>query len=393
MFIPRGFRFGAIYSGIKRDASREDLTLIVSDKNCAAAGVYTRNLVCAAPVTLDRSRTPAKNIRAVVVNSGNANACTGQQGMKDAKQMAEWAARAAGASKTGALVMSTGIIGHFLPMEILEKGIAKVSQELGDDAASLEKAARGIMTTDTKRKLFTRQIMVDGVEVRLAAMGKGAGMIAPNMATFLGCVLTDAKLAPAAAQKLLQKVADDTFNCITVDGHTSTNDTLLLLANGASGSVDVAKNKDFENALHEICAELARSIPADGEGASHLVTIHTRGLKTKLHARRIARLIAESPLVKCAFAGNDPNWGRIVSAAGYSGVDFDVKKVTLHVNGFLLFEKGAPADFDADKVSRSMSENHEIVVELQFAEGNADARFWTCDLTTEYVHINADYHT
>lgn len=393
-FIPKGFKFAAIYSGIKQDQSRADMTFIASDVPAAAAGVFTQNLVCAAPVVLDRSRVPSEKIQAIVVNSGNANACTGERGLKDAEQMARWAAEAVGAAEDGALVLSTGIIGHFLPMEVIEKGIQKITKKLKDDEKSLIAAAKGIMTTDTHHKLFSRQVTLeDGTVVTLAGMAKGAGMIAPKMATFLGVVLTDAVLDGKSAQKLLKKIVNSTFNCITVDGHTSTNDTLLLLANGTAGGSNVAKNKAFEEALEGICADLARSIPEDGEGASHLVTINVKGLKTEADARQIARLVAESPLTKCALYGNDPNWGRIMSSAGYSGVSFDVKKATLHINQFLVFADGAPTDFDAAAVSKSMASNREIVIDLKFGEGRQGCRFWTCDLTTDYVHINADYHT
>jgi len=307
---------------------------------------------------------------------------------------AQGAGHAVGAEEDGALVMSTGIIGHFLPMDTIEKGIQKITKKLKDDERSLIAAAKGIMTTDTHHKLFSKQVTLeDGTVVNIAGMAKGAGMIAPNMATFLGIVLTDAVLDGKSAQKLLKKIVHTTFNCITVDGHTSTNDSLLLLANGAAGGQSAAKSKDFANALESICADLARSIPEDGEGASHLVTINVKGLKTEADARHIARLVAESPLTKCALYGNDPNWGRIMSSAGYSGIPFDVKKATLHINGFLVFANGAPTDFDAAEVSRSMASEREITIDLKFGEGRQSCRFWTCDLTADYVHINADYHT
>lgn len=393
-FIPQGFRFAAMYTGIKQDKTRADMTFIASDRPASAAGVFTQNLVCAAPVVLDRSRVPSEKIQAIVVNSGNANACTGERGLQDAQQMARWAAEAVGAEEDGALVMSTGIIGHFLPMGTIESGIKKITKKLKDDEKSLIAAAKGIMTTDTHHKLFSKQVTLeDGTVVNIAGMAKGAGMIAPNMATFLGVVLTDAVLDGKSAQKLLKKIVHTTFNCITVDGHTSTNDSLLLLANGAAGGQSAAKSKDFANALESICADLARSIANDGEGASHLVTINVKGLKTEADARHIARLVAESPLTKCALYGNDPNWGRIMSSAGYSGIPFDVKKATLHINGSLVFADGAPTDFDAAEVSKSMASNREIVIDLKFGEGRQSCRFWTCDLTTDYVHINADYHT
>jgi glutamate N-acetyltransferase/amino-acid N-acetyltransferase len=226
-------------------------------------------------------------------------------------------------------------------------------------------------------------------------MAKGAGMIGPNMATMLALVLTDAALRPAAAQAMLSEIADDTFNCISIDGHMSTNDTLLLVANGAAASrpLDGDDLAEFRQALGEVCGELARAIPADGEGASHLITIEISGCASRRAALKIAKTVAESPLVKTAVAGADPNWGRIVSAAGYAGVPFDPDGVSLHVNGFPLFRDGAPVPFDKKAVSDSIRANRDTLVELRFREGEAEARFWTTDLTAEYVHINADYTT
>lgn len=402
-FIPKKYKFSAVHAGIKQDKTREDLALIVSEVPATAAGVYTRNIVCAAPVVVDRQRTPASEIRAVVINSGNANACTGERGIQDARNMAKFAAEQIGAEETSTLVMSTGIIGHFLPMENVQAGILKALSILSPTQEGMESVARGMMTTDTVMKLFTAEVMVEGVPVRIAVMGKGAGMIAPNMGTFLGVIATDAFLSAGSAQKLLQKVADQTINCVTVDGHVSTNDTFLMLANGAAFSEekgsefaeipDAADSPEFCAELLRLCTQLAREMANDGEGASHMITIHVRGLKSDADAKKIARAVADSPLVKCACTGNDPNWGRIVSAAGYAGIPFDAQKVSLRVNDFLLFEKGSPAKFDAPAVSASMKENREICVELFFEEGSGNACVWTSDLTVDYVHINADYHT
>lgn len=394
-FIPKGFKFAAIYCGIKRDKSREDLTLITSDVPAVAAGVYTKNIMHAAPVKYDRAHTPTSDIRAVVINSGNANAATGEQGLRDAEKMAELAAKVCGVPGRQALVMSTGIIGKFLPMDVIETGIRNIESQLRSGEDAFITAAKGIMTTDTHYKVSSREIIMEGMPVHIAGIAKGAGMIAPNMATFLGVVLTDAPLIPSTAQKLLEGIADRTFNCISVDGHTSTNDSLILLGNGASGvpMEDSAQNKEFCAAVEEVCADLARSIPNDGEGASHLITLYVRGLKSDGDARVVARKIAEDPLFKCAICGNDPNWGRIISGAGCSGISFHPDQVTLHLNGMLLFKNGSPAPFNAADVSASMKANREIVIELDFQEGSGCARFWTCDLTQEYVHINADYHT
>jgi glutamate N-acetyltransferase/amino-acid N-acetyltransferase len=393
--VPEGFRLGGMHCGMKRNATREDLSLVVSDLPAVAAGVYTSNLVFAAPVALDRSRTPGSGFRAVAINSGNANACTGERGMKDAHEMARLAAAACGAEAEQALVLSTGIIGEFLPIEKIRDGLATLAGRLGRDEASLIAAARGLMTTDTVHKLSGRSLSLSGRTIHIAGMCKGAAMIAPRMGTMLGLVLTDAPLTVAAAQEALSAVIDDTFNCISIDGHMSTNDTVLLLANGAAGG-DCLEDLDFEafqTALHEVCGELARAIPADGEGARHLVSIEVTGCATREAARKIARTVADSALVKTAIAGADPNWGRIVSAAGYAGVPFDPEKVELHVNGFLLYQHATPTSFDADAVSKSIRDHRDTRIELKFSEGSERIHFWTTDLTEEYVRLNADYHT
>ncbi len=393
--VPRGFRLAGVYSGVKRNASKLDLSLIVSDAPAVAAGVYTQNRVFAAPVGLCRSRTPAADIRAVVINSGNANACTGERGDRDAATMAAAAAEACGASARQALVMSTGIIGAFLPMDTILAGIRQAAAVLGDDEPSLVNAARGILTTDTVHKLAGRQIAAGGKNIQIVGMAKGAAMIGPNMATMLGLVLTDAVLDVDAAQTLLREVVDTTFNCISVDGHMSTNDTVLLLANGAAGgeSLAGADLAAFRQALGETCGELARAIPTDGEGATHLVTLDVEGCRTPAAARQIARTVADSPLVKTAVAGADPNWGRIVSAAGYAGIAFDPGGVDLSINGFSLYERSAPVAFDEARVSASIRDNRDTHLVLRFSEGDAKVRFWTTDLTAEYVRLNADYHT
>jgi glutamate N-acetyltransferase/amino-acid N-acetyltransferase len=393
--VPRGFRLAGVHCGIKRNPNKPDLTLVVSDVPAVAAGTYTQNLVCAAPVVLDRSRTPGSGFRAVVANSGNANACTGERGERDARQMAAWAAAACGAAEEEALVMSTGVIGAYLPMEKIRLGIQAAAERLAADEEALLSAARGLLTTDTTDKLCCRQGEIGGREVRLAGLAKGAAMIGPHMATMLGLILTDAPLVPEAAQRLLAAAVDETFNCISVDGHMSTNDTVLLLANGAAGGppLSPAELEAFGHLLGDVCQELARAIPADGEGATHLVTLHVRGCADRASARRIAKTVAESPLVKTAVAGADPNWGRIVSAAGYAGVPFDPRRVSLRINGTLLYEQGTPVAFDERAVSDSMRSRRDVSIELSFGEGAAAVRFWTTDLTAEYVRLNADYRT
>jgi glutamate N-acetyltransferase/amino-acid N-acetyltransferase len=393
--IPQGFRMAGVYAGLKRNPTKLDVSLVVSDRDAVGAGVYTTNLVFAAPVGLDRSRTPGSSFRGVVINSGNANACTGARGDQDAASMAQLAAEAVGARGEQMLVLSTGIIGEFLPLEKIGHGITACAAKLGSDEESLVTAARGMLTTDTHHKLAGRSLSLGGRTVRIVGMAKGAAMIGPKMATMLGLVLTDAALTPADAQRLLSVSVEDSFNCISVDGHMSTNDTVLLLANGAAGGQPLAGADlaAFAAALEDICQELARSIPADGEGATHLVTIDVRGCADRTSARQIAKTVAESALVKTAVAGADPNWGRIVSAAGYSGVPFRPSGVSLWVNGTLLYDHGVPQPFDGEAVSCSIKENRDTAVLLTFEEGEASIRFWTTDLTAEYVRLNADYHT
>jgi glutamate N-acetyltransferase/amino-acid N-acetyltransferase len=378
-----------------KQSGKLDLTLVVSDRPAIGAGVYTTNLVCAAPVKLDRERTPSESIRVVAINSGNANACTGEQGDADARQMAAWAAEAVGARLEQALVMSTGVIGQMLPMDKIHAGIQAAARELADNEQALENAARGIMTTDTVPKVSSRDVMIGGTATRVTGIAKGAAMIGPNMSTMLSLVMTDAALRVNEAQAALVAAVDESFHCISVDGHMSTNDTVVLLANGAAGG-PVLSGKgldDFRTTLFEVCEDLAQAIPADGEGASHLITVEVHGCRSRQDALRISKTIADSPLVKTAIAGADPNWGRIVSAAGYAGVQFDPAKVTLHLNGLLLYERGAPVDFNSEAVSKSISASRDTSVVLILEEGKAAARFWTTDLTAEYVRLNSDYTT
>jgi glutamate N-acetyltransferase/amino-acid N-acetyltransferase len=393
--MPLGYRMAGVYAGIKRNATKLDVSLIVSDAAATAAGVYTRNLVFAAPVGWDRRHTPSAAIRAVVVNSGNANACTGQRGDGDAARMAAAAAETCGAQADEVLVLSTGIIGEFLPMEKIQAGIQAAGARLAADEAALVSAARGMLTTDSTHKIAGRTLTISGHRIQITGLAKGAAMIGPNMATMLGIILTDAALAPQAAQQALAAAVADSFNCISVDGHMSTNDTVLLLANGAAAGspLEGADLASFQAELGSVCQELARAIPADGEGATHLVTIDVRGCASREAARQIAKTVAESALVKTAVAGADPNWGRIVSAAGYAGVPFDPGGVSLRLNGTLLYQRGAPVAFDPAAVSRSVSENRDTAIELDFSDGQASIRFWSTDLTAEYVRLNADYHT
>ncbi|TWT90748.1 Arginine biosynthesis bifunctional protein ArgJ [Pseudobythopirellula maris] len=393
--FPKGFSGAGVYCGVKENTERLDLSLLVSDRPAVGVGVYTQNLVCAAPVVLDRKRTPCDNARVVVVNSGVANACTGAQGDRDALRMTELAAEAVGCDAEQALVMSTGVIGHHLPMDKIEAGVAAAAAKLGSDDASLDAAARGMMTTDTVPKVRSQTATFGDVECTLTGLAKGAAMIGPNMATMLSVVMTDANVRKEDAQAALSEAVVESFNCISVDGHTSTNDTVLLLCNGAAGGEPLEGKalSAFRATLLEVCEDLAQSIPADGEGATHLITVEVHGCATRDDAIRIGKTVADSPLVKTAIAGADPNWGRIVSAAGYAGVPFDPEHVALLINGMLVYEKGTPVEFDEAAVSESIRSSRDTLLVLLLGEGEASARFWTTDLTAEYVRLNADYRT
>ena len=395
--LPQGFRVAGLHAGLKRNPTREDISLVVSDRPATAAGVYTQNVVYAAPVAYDRARTPGTGFRGVVINSGNANACTGSRGEADTAAMAATAAEAIGSLEGSVLVMSTGIIGEILPRQKIEAGIRAAASQLAANEASVVAAARGLLTTDTRPKFagtsFGRS--TNGEAFQLLGMAKGAAMIGPKLATMLGLIITDAALTPEDAQQLLAEAAEVSFNCVSVDGHMSTNDTVLLLANGAADAEPLT-GKNLEacgQALTQACQSLAHEIADDGEGATHIIRIDVSGAENRDEARRVARTVADSPLVKTAVSGADPNWGRIVSAAGYSGVDFDPGRLVLRVNGVELFRNAAPVAFDAAAVSASIRDNRETTIEIELGSGPGEIRFFTSDLTAEYVRLNADYHT
>ena len=391
--LAHGYRYAGVHCGIRPDPDRLDLALVVSDEAAAAAGVFTQNRVCAAPVRVSQERLPSAAARGIVICSGNANACTGEQGMRDARRMTERAARTLECRAEQMLVCSTGVIGRLLPMDRVEPGIADAGKKLSPDAAAFDRAARAILTTDTRIKVSTRSLAIDGTEVRITGFAKGAAMIGPNMATMLAFVLTDAPVAMDDLARLAPQAAERSFNSISVEGHTSTNDSLIFLANGAGPKLTGAALRRFEESATSVCADLARAIAADAEGASHLITIDVEGLRSEDEARRVAKAVADSALVKTAIFGADPNWGRIVSAAGYAGVAFEETDLSLWLGDFLLYERGAPTPFDAAQVSAWLKNHREIPMRLQFTLGSARCTFYTCDLTYEYVRLNADYTT
>jgi glutamate N-acetyltransferase / amino-acid N-acetyltransferase len=393
-YLARGYRYSGVPCGIRpAEPDRLDLALVVSDGPASAAGVFTQNRVCAAPVRVCRERLPGAEARGVVICSGNANACTGQRGLDDARRMASLAAVATGCRPEQMLVCSTGVIGRHLPMSKIEDGITRAGKALDPGAAALDRAAHAILTTDTRIKVVTQAVSIGGNEVRLTGFAKGAAMIGPNMATMLAFVLTDAAVAPADLHTLARRAADASFNSVSVEGHTSTNDTLLLFANGQGAPLQGEGLARFDAAATAVCSDLARAIASDAEGATHFVTIEVEGLRDDAEAKRVAKAVADSPLVKTAIFGADPNWGRIVSAAGYAGVDFEEEQLSLWMGDMLLYHEGTPQPFDASTASAYLKNNREVHLRLRFTLGSGRCTFWTSDLTYEYVKLNADYTT
>jgi glutamate N-acetyltransferase / amino-acid N-acetyltransferase len=391
--LARGYRFAGVHSGLRPDPDRLDLALVVSDTPAVAAGAFTQNRVVAAPVHVCRERLPTAEARGIVVCSGNANACTGQRGLDDARRMTAVAAEALGCRPQQLLVCSTGVIGRHLPMDRIEPGIRAAADLLQPTASALDQVAHAILTTDTRIKVATRSVPLGGADVAVTGFAKGAAMIGPNMATLLAFVLTDAAVSATDLAALAPRAAGQTFNCVSVEGHTSTNDTLLLLANGSGPHLQGEALARFSAAVTDVCAELARAIAADAEGATHLITLEVEGLRDDDEAHRVARAIADSALVKTAIFGADPNWGRIVSAAGYAGVAFEEQDLSLWMGDLLLYHAGAPQPFDAGTASAYLKKNREVQLRLRFTLGPGRCTFYTCDLTHDYVRLNADYTT
>lgn len=395
---PKGYVAGTAASGFKKN-EKLDLALIFSDLPCSAAGVFTQNQVLAAPVVVDKETLSVNNfhIRAIVANSGSANACTGIQGLNAARQTQQTAASFLACQPEEVLVLSTGVIGLPLSMDKMKRGIATANRNLSADNGLA--AAQAIMTTDTKPKHYAISFPENRGMVTIGGIAKGSGMIHPNMATMLSIITTDAAMPAGLLQELLDDAVDKTFNCISVDGDTSTNDTVLLLANGASGvepnsnaSVDV-----FFQGLTEVCSDLAIKIVRDGEGATKFVEVRVTGATEERQAKRIAETIAVSPLVKTALAGSDPNWGRIIMAAGRAGVTLDPAKLRFSVSNpgttpMTLVDNGTPTDYDESDAVAIFTQS-DLVLELDLGLGAKEAVMWTTDLTHQYVTINADYRT
>ena len=385
---PRGFRAAGVSAGIKANGAL-DLALLVSDTPATAAAVFTINRAQAAPVVVSRehlSRSGGR-ARAVIVNSGCANACTGEAGMAVARAMADDAARLVGCPVEQVLVASTGVIGVALSIENIRGALPAAFRALGADQGAA--AARAIMTTDP----FPKEAAARAGQFSIGGMAKGSGMIEPMMATMLGFVTTDASISQPLLDRALRDVVNDTFNAITVDGECSTNDTVVLLANGASGARIGDDNYGaFVDALRSVCLELALGIVRGGEGATKLVTVTVTGAASAEDARRAAKAIANSPLVKTAIHGGDPNWGRLIAVAGRAGVAFELAAAAVTIGSTVLFKDGAPHDENAPRAAEYLK-GKEIAVTVDLGAGRVSSTVWTCDLSADYVRINADYRT
>jgi glutamate N-acetyltransferase/amino-acid N-acetyltransferase len=391
---PQGFRSAALHCGIKAKSGALDLTVLAADGNASAAGIFTTNLAQAAPVILSRRHLErSKGVaRAIVVNSGCANACTGTQGMADADRMATEVATTIGCSPEHVLVASTGVIGVNLLLHKVTTGIPAAVPALAGGLRS--DTARAIMTTDPFPKECAVTVQTGRGTFMVGGTAKGSGMIEPMMATMLGFLTTDAAVPPALLQRALKESARDTFNAITVDGDGSTNDSLYAMASGASGvMIDDESYPTLVEALLTVSRELAIGIVRGGEGATKLIAVNVHDAQSRDTARQVARTIANSPLVKTAVHGADPNWGRIVAAAGRSGVAFDMNRVTVHVGGILLFENGLPRDENSPQAGEYLK-NTDLHVDVNLGTGGgASATIWTCDLSAEYVRINGEYRS
>lgn len=399
ILIAKGFKAAGDFIGIKK--SKKDLAILYSEAPCTYAGAFTQNIVKAAPVIWDQQVLKAdKAIHCVVINSGNANAVTGSTGHKDVETMASTTALALGIEKEEVLVCSTGVIGVPLPMEIIVPGIEKVASQLGEGSEAESKAAEAILTTDTFKKEIALQDEIDGYTVSVGAMGKGSGMIHPNMATLLAFVATDVNITKPMLQKALNKCVDLSFNMITVDGDTSTNDSVIVLANGEANNPLIEEEGEafdkFSKMLFEALKYIAISIVKDGEGATKLLEVEITNIGSFQEGKTLAKSILTSNLVKTAFFGEDANWGRILAAMGYSGVVFNQDKVTLTLESvagsIVLFEAGMPLWFSEEK-ARNILEEKEIKIIVNMEDGKETVRAWGCDLSYEYVKINGEYRS
>lgn len=390
---PKGFQAAGVPAGIRKKG-RRDLALIYSQVPCVTSVLYTQNQVKAAPILVTMENLAGGIAQAVVVNSGIANACTGERGIADARRMAELVGEVLGIPPKTVVVSSTGVIGVPLPMDKIESGIRSAALNLSSEGGAA--AAEAIMTTDTTPKEYAVKFVLDGKEVTIGGIAKGSGMIHPNLATMLAFITTDAAVAPDALSEALRWAAGKSFNAVSVDGDTSTNDMVVMMANGVAGNGELEPGSPdyfvFRDAILEVCMKLARMIASDGEGATKLFEVCVKGAKTEEEALQIARSVTRSSLVKTAIFGEDANWGRIITAAGYAGVPFDPDKVDIFLGDLQVAASGTGLDFDEDR-ARSILGKREISILIDLKQGSAEAVAWGCDLSYDYVRINAHYRT
>ena len=391
---PLGFTAGAAHCGLKHDPAKPDVAVVYSDRPASAAAVFTTNRVKAAPVVITQLNLQNGRAQAVVVNAGNANACTGSQGFKDALLMGKTCADELDLDPADVVIASTGVIGRPMPMDLVREGIIAAAHAIGVDGGAA--AARAIMTTDTRPKEAVATFSHAGTSYRLGGMAKGSGMIHVDMATMLGFITTDARVSPADLDAVLHAAVARTFNLLTVDGDTSTNDMLVLLANGAAEGAALSAGaglEAFEAALTALCTDLCRQLARDAEGATRMFTVHVTGAATEAEARALARTVASSNLVKSAIHGADPNWGRIVAALGRAGCALVLDRLDVRIGGITVFARGAGLpEADLDGVRAAFSAD-EVAIDCDLGLGDGEATAFGCDLTPEYVHINADYTT
>ena len=391
--FPKGFSAAGVKAGIKKSGN-PDLAVIYTKTEAVVAGTFTQNQVAAAPVFASKKVVATGTAHAVVSNSGCANACTGAVGDADAKKTQEVAAAALGCNPLDVIVGSTGVIGVPLPMDKVEAGVKQAISELDPDGS--EKAANAIITTDTHTKSCSTTITVGGKEVRFGAIAKGSGMIRPNMATMLCYITTDLAIDQKLLQEALSTVVETTFNMISIDGDMSTNDMVIVLANGEAGNAKITeKGADYDKVvevLHAISEGMAERIASDGEGATKFLKIHVHGTKNFADAKTVGMAVANSPLVKTAFFGEDPNWGRVICAVGYAGVPMDPEKTVVSFGGIPVYAHGVGANADKDALAKAMAE-HDIVIDIDLADGPEEATVFSCDFSYEYVKINGEYHT
>jgi glutamate N-acetyltransferase / amino-acid N-acetyltransferase len=394
--VPKGFSFAAVHCGLKK--AKLDLGIVLSETPATVAALFTTNRVVAAPVVVSREhlRKTKGRMRAAIVNSANANCCTEKDGRPASRATAASVAKELGVDPSEVIVCSTGVIGGEFRADKILAAVPGLLKSRASDAVMFTQFARAIMTTDTRPKWASAKCHIGGKTVRVLGCAKGSGMIHPHMATMLSFLVTDAAVSPAMLDRALRSIAASTFNAITVDGDSSTNDTVSLFANGQSGAPAITKDgapfKAFCEALAKVCESLAYAIVEDGEGAQHVIELELRGAPSDKAARQILQTIATSPLVKTAFAGADPNWGRILAAAGRAGVDFDYQRVDIWLARMLVCKGGREYKFSERVASRKMQAVH-VPVLIDMHSGKGRARVWTCDLTQEYVHINASYRT